>query len=163
MSLVRTRLGLDQNFVHHAEILVQQDMTVKHKRAGDCRIAEIHADLHAVIGRPRPRPVRNFDRISHVFIPNRFSIHLQHLKVDLMDVESVGFERAVFDRPILHRSDFGGDGRFLVGLEDSLFLSVHRDVKLDGTVGAAKFLGEVKLALGRYRLIPEIRKLKRGR
>src|SRR5208283_5937699 len=95
-------------------------------------------------------------------IAGRFSIHFQNLKVDLMDVESVGLERAVFDRPILNGSDFGGNGRLLIGLEDPLLLSVDRDVKLDGTIGAAEFLGEIQLALGRYCGLSQVGKLERG-
>ena len=42
-------LRLNQDFVHHAEILMEEDMAVKHESAGDGGVAEIHAHLDAVI------------------------------------------------------------------------------------------------------------------
>ena len=65
----------------------------------------------------------------------------------------------VYKRQVFYCSDLSGDHRLLVWLEHSLFLSVDRDVKLDGTIGAAEFLGEVQLPGCGRRLILEPSKL----
>ena len=80
-------------------------------------------------------------------VGDRFAIDFEHAEMDLMDVEGVGFESAIFDGPVFDGSNFGGDDGSFVGLEDFLLLSVDGDVELNGAVGAAKFLGEVELAL----------------
>jgi hypothetical protein len=35
-------LALDENFVHHAKIFVEQNVTVEHKGAGNVWVAEVH-------------------------------------------------------------------------------------------------------------------------
>jgi hypothetical protein len=37
----------------------------------------------------------------------------------------------VFDEPVFHRSDFGGDHRLLIGFKNLLLLSGDRDVELN--------------------------------
>src|SRR5882757_8577007 len=137
-------------------------MAVKQKCAGGSGIAEIHADLHAVEW-PLAFPERNFDGIAHVVIRDGLSIHLQHLEVNLVHVESVRLESAVFDGPILDRPYFGRDDRFLVALEDLLLLSVNRNVKLDWAVGAAKFLREKEFPLSGRGLCGEVSELELDR
>src|SRR5882672_4801259 len=91
-SEVSSLLGLDQNLVHHAEVFVQQDVTVKDEFASGRGVAEIHAHLHAVIRMPRTFPVGNLDGIAQVAIRGRFAIHFQHLKMNLMHVKGVCLE-----------------------------------------------------------------------
>jgi len=74
-----------------------------------------------------------------------------------MHMEGVGFESAVFDRPVFHGSNVSCDHRLFVGLKHLLLLSVDRDVELNGSVGAAEFFREEKLALGGRSLIAEVR------
>src|SRR5580692_1218352 len=141
---------------------MQQDMAMEQERAGGRWIPEIHSNLNAVIW-TLAFPVRNFDGIAHVAIRYRLPIDFKHLEMNLMDMEGVGFKRAIFDGPIFDRSDLGRDHGLLISLEDSLFLSVDCDVELDGTVGAAEFLGEIELPLrGRLRM-REVGELKRAR
>src|SRR5580704_17555577 len=83
-------LSLDQNLVHHAKILMQLNMTVEQACSGNRRIPKTHPKLHTVIG-SFARPIGNFDRIAQNVLRSRFSIHLQQLKVNLMNVEGMRF------------------------------------------------------------------------
>src|SRR5882672_6304776 len=141
---------------------MQQDVAVKHKRTGGRRIPEIHADLYAVEW-SLAFPERNFDRVAHVLVGDRLSIDFQHLKVNLVHVESMGLQGSVLDRPILDRPYFGGDDWLFVALEDFLLLSFHRDVKLDGAVGACKLLRKKQLALYSWGLSGQVGRLQLDR
>ncbi len=112
-------------------------------------IAEVHAHFHAVVRMSVTLPVRDFDGIEHVLIGSGFSIDLQHLEMNLVDVKRMSFKRAVLDRPIFDRADFRRDRRLFVRIKDFLLLSVDGDVELDRPVGAAEFLGEIELCAER--------------
>src|SRR5882672_9554324 len=131
------RLWFNQNLVHHAEIFMQQDMAVKQRDASRGRIAEIHSNFHAVI-RSGTFPERHFNGVAHVRVLDRLTINFQHLKMNLMQVEGMGFESAIFDRPVFDSAYFGCDGRFLIGFEYALLLSVDGEEELDGAVSAGK-------------------------
>ena len=62
------------------------------KRSNDIGIAKIHAHFNARI-RPATAPVRQIERIADRRIVDWLAVDLQHLKVNLMDVEDVVFER----------------------------------------------------------------------
>src|SRR5271156_3068757 len=117
-------------------------MTVKHEGTGNGRIAEIKAALDAVVGMTRTFPEGNLIGVAHLR-RHRLSIHFEEQEMDLVDVEVMGLEGVVFDDPVFDRADMSGDCGLLVRFENLLFLSVNGDVELDGTVGSAKFLGEV--------------------
>ncbi len=114
------------------------------KQEGSCNgwIAKVHPDFHAVIRMTHALPERYLDSVAHV-IRNWLAVDFEHHEVNLMNMESVSFESTIFYGPVFYCSNLCGDHRLLVWLEHSLFLSVDRDVKLDGTIGAAEFLGEV--------------------
>src|ERR1019366_4140551 len=133
-------------------------MTVKQESAGGRGIAEIHSQLHAVVG-SGASPVRDFDGVTKIVIRSRLAIDLHDPKVDLVNVEGMGLKGAVLDRPIFNRADLGGNHGLFVGLEDLLFLSVYGDVELDWTIGAAEFLGKKQLALNGRGLLRKVEEL----
>jgi hypothetical protein len=92
-------LGLDQDLVHHSKILVQQNVAMKQENPRRSGISEIHPQFHAR-ERPLAIPERNLDRVAHVLVGDWLSIHLQHLEVNLVDVEGMRFKRAVLDDPV---------------------------------------------------------------
>src|SRR5580692_11682388 len=124
----------NQNFVHHAKIFVKQDMAVKHEGAGNRGIAEIKATLDAVVGMTWSLPEGNLIGVAQLR-RDGLSIHFGKQEMDLVDVEIMGLEGVVFDDPVFDGADMSGDCGLLVGFENLLFLSVNRDVELDGTVG----------------------------
>src|SRR5258708_5328154 len=124
---------------------------MKQGRTRSRRIPEINSNLHAVEW-SFTLPERNVDRVTHVLICNWFSIHFQHLEVNLMHMECMRLQSSVFYRPILNRPNFGSDGRFFIGIEHSLLLSFHGNIKLNWSVGAAKLFREKELALCSRRL-----------
>src|SRR5580700_372396 len=144
---------------------MQQDMTVKHKCAGDRRVAEIHTHLHAVVGMAWSLPKRYLNGVT-VVLSHWLPIHLQHQEVNLVHVKGVGFKRAVLYGPVFNRTHLSLDHRLFVCLEDSLLLSLHRYVELNGSISSAEFLGEEKVPLrGRALLshISELEMLQLGR
>src|ERR1700722_1528689 len=153
---LHTYLWLPPYFVHHSQVLMQQNVTVKQKCPRNRRVPEIHPHLDAV-ERTLAFPVRNFDGIPQVVIRHWLSVHFQNHEMNLVDVERMGLERSIFDRPILHRSHFRRDDRLLVALEHFLFLTIQRYIKLDGTVDAAKLLRKIDLALCRRSLFTPAR------
>ena len=76
-----------------------------------------------------------------------------------MDVEGMGFKGAVFYGPVFDRAHFRRDDGLFVGFEDSLLLSVHSNVELDGAVGAAKFLREITVFAVQWGLLGEVEEL----
>ena len=98
---------------HHAGVFVLQNVAVIHERADDIRIAEIHAHLHAGIG-SAATPVRQIDRVADGRIVDWLAVHLKHLKMNLMDVEDVIFERSILYHPVFDRARMDNDvGRVL--------------------------------------------------
>src|SRR5208337_5232180 len=79
--------------------------------------------------------------------------------MDLVDMERMGFEGMVFDGPVFHGSHVSRDRRLLIGFENLLLLSVHRDVELNRSVGPAKFLREVEFPLRGWLLFFQAREL----
>src|SRR5450755_253100 len=140
---------------------MQEDVAVKQEGAGDSGVPKIHAQFHTGVG-ALARPIWDFDGVTQIAIRDGLAIDFQDLKVNLMDVEGVSLERTIFDYPILDCSYLCGDDGLLVGLEDLLFLALDRNVKLDGTVGAAELLGEKELALRGCGLVSKIGKLQAG-
>jgi len=123
--------------VHHAEVLVQQDVTVKQECARGSRVAKVHPQFHAVV-RSLTFPKGNFNRVPQISVRSRFSIYFKNPEVYLVDVEGVSFQGAILNRPILNRSDFRRNYGLFVGFEDFLLLAVYRDVELDRPIGAAE-------------------------
>ena len=117
---------------------------MKYKSTRDGGIAEIHAHLHAMVGKTWPFPERNLDRVAQVLIRSGLSIDLEYLEVDLVYMESMSLERPIFNGPVFDCSNLGGDHGLLVVFENLLLLSIDGDVELDGTVGAAELLREIK-------------------
>jgi transposase len=137
--------------VHHAEILVKQDMTVKHKSTCNRWITEIHAHLDAVVGMTRPFPEGNLDRVAQILMLDRLPVHFRHQEMDLMHVKRMRLEGMVFDHPVFYRSHVSRDHWLLVGFENLLLLSVNRNVELNRAVRPAEFLGKVEFPLrGRF-------------
>jgi hypothetical protein len=95
------RQNLD--FVHPAEIFVEQDVAVKHEGAGDGGVAEIHAHLDAGIG-ILPHPKRNFDGVAKILIAHRLSVDFQQQKVNLVDMKIMGLKGVVFYGPVFDGS-----------------------------------------------------------
>jgi hypothetical protein len=95
--------------VHHAKILVKQNMAVKHKSACDRWIAEIETSLEAVVGMTRALPERDLNRVAQVLIGDGLSIHFQYFEVDLVDVEGMGLKGMVFNGPVFHGSYLSRD------------------------------------------------------
>lgn len=90
--------------MHHAHILMEQDMTVKHEGTRDRGITEIKTTLDAVVGMPRPFPEWDLIGVAKILIFDRLSVHFQKHEMDLVYVEVVGLQRPVFDGPVFHRS-----------------------------------------------------------
>ena len=97
---------------HHAGIFVLQNVAVINERADNIRIAEIHAHFHAWI-RSAAAPVRQIDRVADGRIVDWLAIHFKHLKMNLMDVKDVIFERRILDHPIFDRARMDNDVRRL--------------------------------------------------
>ena len=133
--------------MHHAKILVKQNMAVKHKSTCDGWITEIETSLEAVVGMTRALPERDLNRVAQVLIGDGLSIHFQYFEMDLVDVEGMGLKGMVFNGPIFHGSYVSRDRGLFVSFEDLLLLSIDRYVELDGTVGSAKFLREIEFSL----------------
>ena len=123
------------------------------ERAGGAWIAEVHANLPAVIRMSVALPVRNFDCVAQILIRNELAINFEQLEVDLMDMKHVCFQGPILDRPILHCSDVRCDRRIFIGLKHFLFLAIDRDVKLDRPIRATEFLGEEQFSLCGGRLV----------
>src|ERR1700757_3298352 len=98
------RLWCDQDLVHHAEILMQQNVTVKQEGSSGCRIAKIHTQLHAV-ERSLAVPKGNLNGVTQVRICGRLPVHFKNAEMNLMDVERMCFKGAIFDGPILDGTD----------------------------------------------------------
>src|SRR5580692_9500536 len=144
IGLTPPLFGKNQNFVHHAEIFVQQNVTVKHEGTGNCGIAKIKTALDAVIGMPRPFPEGNLIGVTKVW-RNGLSIHFEKHEMDLVNMKSMGLEGVVFYDPILDSAYMSSDGRLFVGFENLLLLSVDGDVELNGTVCPTELFGEIEL------------------
>src|SRR5580704_16409055 len=151
-------LWLDQDLVDHTEILVQQNVAVKQESTRSGRVAEIHAQLHAV-ERPFAFPIGNLNGVPQITVRGRLSVNLHNPKMYLVDVESMSFQGAILDGPIFNRSDFCRNDGLLVGLKDLLLLSIHGDVELNRTVGAAEFFGKKELALDGCQLLCKVEEL----
>ncbi len=119
---------------------------MKHKRTGNCGIAKIHAHLYAMVRMAGAFPERNLDGIAQILIRNRLSVHFQYFEVNLVDVKGVRLERAILHGPVFDSAHVSRDHRLFIRFKHFLLLSVDGDVELDGPVGAAKFLGEIKFA-----------------
>src|SRR5580658_3071316 len=136
-------------------------MTMKHKSPGDGWIAEIHSHLHTGI-RALARPEGNLNGVAKVLIGDGLPIHFKQHEVDLMDVKIVGLKRVVFDGPIFDSSHLRGDRGLFIRVEHPLGLSVYRYIELNRTIGSAKLLGEVKIALRCWRYVLKSRKFERS-
>src|SRR5215467_9626395 len=110
--------------MHHAKVLMQQDMAMKHKGPGGGGIAKIHSHLHARVWVPDPFPEGNLDGVSHVLVRYGMPVLFEQHEVDLVNMEGMGLERAVLDGPVFDRSHLGGNHRFLIWLKDSLLLPI---------------------------------------
>src|SRR3984957_20220993 len=123
---------------------MEQDVAMKYKRARNRGIAKIHAELHTVVRLAGTFPERNLDGIAQIPIRNRLSVHLQYFEMDLVHVKGVSLERAILHSPVFDGAHMSRDHRLFIRFKHFLFLSIDGDVKLNGSVGAAKFLGEVE-------------------
>src|SRR5579872_7107473 len=132
--------------MHHAQIFMEKDVAMKHKRAGNCGIAEIETALETMVRMAGTLPEGNLEGVTQILILNRLPVHFQNFEVYLVDVKSVSLERAILHDPIFDGTHVSRDHRFFVGFKHLLLLSVDSDVELDRTIGPAKFLGEVKFA-----------------
>ena len=119
---------------------------MKHKRARNRGIAKVHADLHAMVRIAGTFPEGNLDGIAQVLIRSRLSVHFHNSEVDLVHVKGVGLKRAILNDPVFDSSNVSCDHWLFIRFKHLLLLSVDGDVELNGPVGPAKFLGEVKVA-----------------
>ncbi len=111
---------------HHAGIFVLQDVAVIDEGADNIRIAEIHAQLHARI-RSAAAPERQIDGIANGRIVHRLAIDFEHLKVNLMDVEDVIFQRRILHHPVFDRARMHNDVGRVVHVEQGGLLSLFGD------------------------------------
>src|SRR5208282_4641134 len=65
--------------------------------------------------------------------------------MDLVNVEVMGFARAILDCPILHRSDIGNDGWWIIHVKDARLVALQRDKELAGSVAAGELFREVQV------------------
>ena len=114
-----------QNFVHHAEIFMQQDVAMEHKRTGNCGIAKIHAHLYAMVRMAGAFPERNLDGVAQILICNWLSVHFQHFEVNLVDVKGVCLKRAILYDPVFDGANVSGDHGLFIRLQ-TLFVFVRR-------------------------------------
>src|SRR5438309_648213 len=105
---------VDLNDVHHALILMAEDVAVEHESASDVA-TEIHSQPDARIG-AAAIPGGQIDRIEILTLDARCRRELPeiiltfHLKVDLMDVEFMTLVRSVLNGPFLNCPDVRHDG-----------------------------------------------------
>src|SRR5579862_6529338 len=155
-SSAEAQLWLDQNLVHHAEIFVQQDVTVKGESAGNGWVSKIHAHGHTGVS-AFAGPVRNFNGVAQVLIGDRLPVYVQQHEVDLVDVKRVRFKSAVLNGPVFNGSNFGGDYRLLVRLENLLFLSGDGEIEMNWAIGAGELFGKIKRSGGSGSRVAEVR------
>ena len=121
------------NRTHHAGIFVLQNVAVIDEGANNVRIAEIHAQLHAGIG-PAATPEGQIDGVANGWIVYRLAVDFEHLKVNLMDVEDMIFERRIFDDPVLDRARMHNDVGRVVHVEQCGLLSFFGDKEIGRTI-----------------------------
>src|SRR5579871_6355268 len=73
------------NLPHHASGLVLHDVALEEKRTHNIRIAEIHAQLHLMVGSACLGP-RNLNRVAQRRVIYRTSVNLEHTEMYLVNV-----------------------------------------------------------------------------
>src|SRR5262245_32197965 len=105
-----------------------QEVAMVWKCPRDRWIAEIHAELDT---RKLPhlfRPVRYVHCVIQEWFLHRSSVLLEQLKMDLVYMKRVQFERAILDHPIFYVANMRNDVRKRRGrLELFWLLTVHGD------------------------------------
>ena len=123
-----------------------QNVAVIDKGADDIRIAEVQGDGDAGVG-ALPCPVGQVIGVANSRIVDRYTIHRQHLEVQLMNVEDVVFKRAVLDNPGFHRAGMHDDVRRLAHGVGRGCASILGDEERGRTVGIGwvlELLGKIE-------------------
>jgi len=84
--------------MHHAQILMQQDVAVKHKRSAMVGSRKSMRTFTLWYGHSPTN--KGFRWCPQIRIGHRFSVDFLHQEVNLVDVKCVRLQRAVFNDPI---------------------------------------------------------------
>ncbi len=131
---------------------------MKQERTCDRWITEIHSNLHLVIRSPcLPNKALRWYRADRCRQPPSHPLRGPGSESDACGTRA--FQAHDSQSSNLQLLQLGCNHRLLISFKDFLLLSIDRDVKLDGAIGAAEFFGEIKLPLRGWRLLRQIGKL----